>query len=135
MKKNHLLRTILLSTLFALLSIVLMTPVASAHTATSARRAATATGQTPASNQNVNIVTRHGKAVFSPTVVHCNAHDLTNPCFTLTNTTNVPQQLVFHGHNSLILGPGVYMTFGFGQGVFIYSLKSNPHAHLTVLSS
>ncbi len=134
MKKNHVLRTVFLSAVLALLAIILMTPVASAHTAAPAHGAAAATSQV-SDIPNVNIVTRHGKAVFSPTVVHCNAHDLTNPCFTLTNTTNVPQQLVFHGHNSLILGPGVYMTFGFGQGVFIYSLKSNPHAHLTVLSS
>ena len=133
MKKNYMLRTVLLSAVFALLAIVLMTPIASAHTAAPAHGAATS--QVPASVPNVNIVTMHGKAVFSPTVVHCNAHDLTNPCFTLTNTTNVPQQLVFHGHNSLILGPGVYMTFGFGLGVFSLGLKSNPPAHLTVLSS
>ena len=135
MKKNHMLRTVFLSAVLALLAIVLMTPVASAHTATSARGAAAATDQIPASTQNVNIVIRHGKAVYSPTVVHCNAQDLTNPCFTLTNTTNVSQQLVIQGHPSLILRPGVYVKFFVGQGVVIYNLKSNPHAHLAAISS
>ena len=130
MNKNHILRTILLSTVFALLAVVFLTSTVSAHATVPAQGAATS--QVPAAVPNVNIVIEHGKAVFSPIVVHCKANDFTNPCFTLTNTTNVPQQLVFHGHNSLILGPGVYMTFGFGQGVFIYSLQSNPQALLTV---
>ena len=47
MKKSRMLRTVLLSTVFALLTIVLMTPVASAHTAAPAHRAATATGLVP----------------------------------------------------------------------------------------
>ncbi len=38
MKKSHMLRTVLLSTVFALLTIVLMIPVASAHTAAPALR-------------------------------------------------------------------------------------------------
>ena len=135
MRKNRMLLTVLLSTVFALLTIVLMTPVASAHTAAPAHRAVTATSQIPTTLPNVNIVTRHGKAVFSPTVVHCNGHDFTHPCFTLTNMTNVPEQVVFHGHPYVILRPGASITSGFGTGVFILSLKSNPHAHLTVISS
>ncbi len=131
MKKHHMLRTVLLSTVFALLTIVLLTPAASAHTAIPVHRAATATSQIP-DIPNVNIVIRHGKAVFSPTVVHCKANDL---CFTLTNTTNVSQQLVIQGHPSGILGPGVYIKLIVGPGVPSLSLKSNPHAHLTVISS
>jgi len=137
MKKNSIFRTFLLSTVFALLAVFLMAPVVSAQTATPSHRAATATSQVVARVPNVNIVIRHGKAVFSPTVVHCNAHDFKNPCFTLTNTTKVPQELVLRGHGIVILGPGEEQTGGFfvGQGVTIFSLKSNPHAHLTAISS
>ena len=41
MKKHHMLRTVLLSTVFALLTIVLLTPAASAHTSAHAHAAAT----------------------------------------------------------------------------------------------
>jgi len=132
MKKNRMFQTLLLSTVLSLLAVVLLTSTVSAHSAVSAH--AVATGQVP-DIANVNIITTQGKAVFSPTVVHCNAHDLTAPCFTLTNTTNVSQQLIIQGHNSLILGPGVYVRFFVGPGVVSYSLKSNRHAHLTALSS
>jgi len=131
MKKHHMLRTVLLSTVFALLTIVLLTPAASAHTAAPAHAAATPTSLVP-DIPNVNIVIRHGKAVFSPTVVHCKANDL---CFTLTNTTNEPQQLITQGHPSPILGPGVYIKLIVEPGVLSLSLKSNTHAHLTVISS
>jgi len=134
MQKNHKLRTILLSTVFALLAIALMTPAASAHTATSAHGAATATSQIPANGQNVNIVTKHGKAVFTPNVVHCNAQDFTKPCFTLTNTTNVPQGLIVQG-NTFNLWPGEDLKFIFGPGVITFGLKSNRHAHLTIITS
>ncbi len=62
MKKHHLLRTVLLSAVFALLTLVLLTPAASAHTAAPAHAAATSLA--PASVPDVNIVIRHGKAVF-----------------------------------------------------------------------
>lgn len=60
--------------------------------------------------------------------------DLRPPCFTLINTTNVPRQLVIQGHPSLILRPGVDVKF-FIDGVVIYGLESNPHAHLTAMAS
>ena len=115
--------------MFALLTVVLLTPAASAHTAAPAHVAATRLA--PASVPNVNIVIKHGKAAFSSTVVHCKANDL---CFTLTNLTNVRQQLVIQGLPSLILGPGVDQYFSFGLGVFSLSLKSNPQARLIVLA-
>ncbi len=62
MKKHHMLRTVLLSAVFALLTIVLLTPAASAHT--SAHAHAAATSLAPASVPNVNIVIGHGKAVL-----------------------------------------------------------------------
>jgi hypothetical protein len=70
MKKNHMLRTVLLSVVFALLAIVLMTPVASAHTAAPARGVATATSQVP-DIPHVNIVTQHHRSVFSSSTIHC----------------------------------------------------------------
>ena len=87
MRKNRMLRTVLLSTVFALLTIVLMTPVASAHTAALAYKTATATSQVP-DIPNVNIVTRHHRSVFSPSTIHCKSRS-GQACFTITNG---PQQ-------------------------------------------
>ena len=108
MKKNHMLRTILLSTVFALQAIVLMTPVASAHTAVPAHRAANVTRQVP-DIPNVNIVREHGRSVFSPSTIHCKAHGLNKPCFTLTNTTDKDQQVLYkgpHGEAVATIPPG-----------------------------
>ena len=150
MKKNHMLRTVLLSIVFVLLAIVLMTPVASGHTVASARGAATATSQVP-DIPHVNIIRSHGRSVFSPSTIHCKGRSgqvgftITNTTnvpqqsgqagFTITNTTDKDQQIGVQGHNTLILGPGVEVRLIVAPGVYIYSLKSNPHAHLTIIAS
>ena len=133
MKKSHMLRTVLLSTVFALLTIVLMAPVASAHMAAPAHRAATATSQVP-DIPNVNIVTQHHRSVFSSSTIHCKGRS-GQVGFTITNTTDKDQQIGVQGHNTLILGPGVEVRLIVAPGVYIYSLKSNPHAHLTIIAS
>jgi hypothetical protein len=147
MKKSHMLRTVLLSTVFILLAIVLMTPVASAHTAAPARGTATATSQVP-DIPNVNIVTQHHRSVFSSSTIHCKGRSgqvgfsITNgpqqsgqAGFTITNTTDKDQQIGVQGHNTLILGPGVEVRLIVAPGVYMYSLKSNRLAHLTIIAS
>ncbi|HET8853414.1 MAG TPA: hypothetical protein VFN02_12890 [Ktedonobacteraceae bacterium] len=130
MKKHHMLRTVLLSTVFALLTIVLLTPAASAHATVPAHVAATC--QVPTVVPCVNIVIKHGKAVFSPTVVHCKA------CIfiAITNLTNVTQKVLFGGKMFIAIPPG-FVTFinPSELGTHFVGLKSNPHARLTVLSS
>jgi hypothetical protein len=141
MKKSHLFRTVLLSTVFALLAVFLMTPAASAQTTTSARGAAIS--QISTDFPEVNIVIKHGKAVFSPSTIHCKA------CFLIiiTNSTNVDQELLFGkahivGSPSLVLPPeDSYNLFQSSYnnasraGRFVVGLKSNPHARLIILSS
>ncbi len=137
MHKHRLLRTVLLSTVFALLAIFLMTPVASAHTAAPAHGDATATGQIPAV-PNVNIVTKHHKSEFSPTTVQCKAHGLnTNqPCFTVTNTTDKDQQLIFKGKVLITIPSGTVANItASNAGVGFLSLHANPQAVLTVIAS
>ncbi len=141
MKKSHLFRTVLLSTVFALLAIVLMVPAASAHTAAPAHGAAAS--QILTDFPRVNIVIKHGKAVFSPSTIHCKA------CIAIviTNLTNVDQELLFGkvlitGYSSLVLLPG--LTFFLSPssyinasraGRFVVGLKSNPPMRLIILSS
>ncbi len=134
MNKNHILRTILLSTVFALLAVVFLTSTVSAHATVPAQGAATS--QVPTAVPNVNIVIRHGKAVFSPSTIHCKAHGPKKPCFTITNLTNATQQILFTGASAMTstsLAPG-FVT-GFiplnPPGVGLLRLKSNPQALLT----
>ncbi len=135
MHKYHMLRTVLLSTVFALLTIVLMTPVASAYTATSAHGDATATGQIPAV-PNVNIVINHGKAVFSPSTIHCKARGLKKACINVTNLTSVTQKTLFRGKTLGTIPPYVInFISASGPGVYFVGLKSNPQAVLTLIAS
>jgi len=142
MKKSHMFRTVLLSTVFALLAVFLMTPAASAHTAAPAHRAATS--QISTDSPEVNIVIKHGKAVFSPSTIHCKACILID----ITNLTNVNQEILFGkvhigGSSSSVLIPGISFILLFPSsyinasraGRFVVGLKSNPHAHLIILSS
>ncbi len=137
MHKHRLLRTVLLSTVFALLAIVLMTPVASAHTAAPAHGAATATSQIPAV-PNVNIDTQHHRSVFSATTVHCKARGLSadKPCFTLTNTTDKDQLVLFKGRVIVTIPSGGVANISVSNaGVGFVSLHANPQAVLTVIAS
>ncbi len=138
MKKNRMLRTVLLSTVFALLTIVLMTPVASAHTAAPAHRAVTATSQVP-DIPNVDIVTRHGRSVFSPSTIHCQGRGSKQACFTITNLTGKSQIVLFNGLNgetSATIPSGFVESFvTLRPGLDLFRLQANPQALLTVLLS
>ena len=135
MRKNRMLRTVLLSTVFALLTIVLMTPVASAHAAISAHRAATAASQIP-DIPNVNIITRHHRSVFSQGTVDCHIQG-EQPCLTITNLTHKPQVLLNLGDTVVTLQPGqtVLLHVTAGPATYPVRLKANPQAILNVLAS
>ncbi len=139
MKKNHMLRTILLSTVFALLTIVLLTPVASAHTAAPAHRAATSTGQVP-DIPNVDIITRNHRSVFSTSTIHCKSQS-GQACFTLTNLTQKTQQVLYNGTKGQAVAtipPGSVEGFGPvnpGPSIALFRLQANPQALLTAISS
>jgi len=135
MHKHHLLRTVLLSTMFVLLAVFLITPVTSAHTATSAQRAATATSQIPAL-PNVNIITFHHRSVFSQGKVDCHIQGH-QPCLTITNLTNKPQVLLNIGSTVVTLQPGqtTFIHVTAGPGTYPVTLKSNPDETLHVIAS
>jgi hypothetical protein len=135
MKKNRMLPTILLSSVLALLAVVLMTPVASAHTAAAIHRAVTATSQIP-DIPNVNIITRHHRSVFSQDAVDCHIQG-EQPCLTITNLTHKPQVLLNLGDTVVTLQPGqvTFIHAIAGPGTYPVSLKANPQAILNVLAS
>ncbi len=139
MKKSHLLRTVLLSTVFALLTIVLIAPVASAHTVTPAHRVATATSQVP-DIPNVDIVRSHGRSVFSPSTIHCKARS-GQACFTLTNLTQKTQQVLYngtHGQAVATIPPGSgegFSPVNLGPSIGFFRLQANPQALLTAIAS
>jgi hypothetical protein len=135
MHKHHLLRTVLLSTMFALLAVFLIAPVTSAHTATSAQRAATATGQIPAL-QNVNIITFHHRSVFSQGTVHCNLQS-GKVCLTITNLTNKPQALLNMGSTVGTIQPGQakFIRLTTGPGTYLVTLKANQDETLHIIAS
>lgn len=133
MNKNRVLRTILLSAVFALLVGVLLTSTVNAQTAVPAHGAAS---EVPAALPNVNIVKTHGKSVFSPTTVHCKARGLKKACFTITNTTNKTQQVLFKGKIIATISPGSATGItASNPGLAFVRLKSNPQALLTVQAS
>jgi hypothetical protein len=135
MHKHHLLRTVLLSTMFALLAVFLMTPVASAHTTAPDHGAATATSQIPAM-PNVNIIILHHRPVFSQGTVHCHiqSHRL---CITLTNLTNKPQALLNQGSTVGTIQPGqaTFIHVTAGPGTYPVTLKSNQDETLHIIAS
>jgi len=138
MKKNRMLRTVLLSTVFALLTIVLMTPVASAHMAAPAHRAATATSQVP-DVPNVNIVTKNGRSVFSSSTIHCKGRGSKQACFTITNLTGKSQIVLFNGSNgetSVTIPSGFVESIAAVRlGLGLFRLHANAQALLIVISS
>ncbi len=139
MKKNRMLRTVLLSTMFALLTIVLLTPVASAYTAAPAHRTATTTSQIP-DIPNVDIITRHHRSVFSSSTIHCKSSS-GQACFTLTNLTQKTQQVLYNGTKGQVVAPippGSGAGFGPvnpGPSIGLFRLQANPQALLTAISS
>jgi hypothetical protein len=135
MKKNRMLRTVLLSTVFALLTIVLITPVASAHTAVPAHRAATMTSQVP-DIPNVNIITRHGRSVFSATTVHCKARGLQNVCFNVTNLTHKTQRVIWLRKVLATIPPGAVAGLATsGPNATSFTLQANSQAVLIAIAS
>ncbi len=139
MKQNRDLPTVLLSTMFAFLAVVLLTPVASAHTTVPSHRTATATSQVP-DIPNVNIVTSHHRSVFSPSTIHCQSSS-GQACFTLTNLTQKTQQVLYNGTKGQAVAPippGSATGFGPekpGPSTGLFRLQANPQALLTAISS
>jgi hypothetical protein len=134
MTKSRMLRTILLSTVFALLAIVLLASTASAHRATPAQGATTS--QIPAAVPNVNIVREGGRSVFSATTVHCKARGLQNACFTITNLTQKTQQVIWKGKVLATIPPGAIAGLGTdGPNMTFFTLHANPQAILIAIAS
>jgi hypothetical protein len=135
MKKNCMLRTALLSTVLALLTIVLMTPVASAHAAAPAHRTATATSQVP-DLPNVIIIRKHHRSVFSATIVRCKALGLQNACFTVTNLTHKTQRVIWRGKVLATIPPGAVAGLATsGPNVTSFTLQANSQAVLIAIAS
>ena len=130
MKKNSMLRTVLLSTVFALLAVFLLTPVAGAHTTAPTHRAAAATSQVP-HIPNVDII---GNS-FSQSTVHCIAAD--NPCFKITNKSKDDQGIFNDGKTIATLRPGQVerISVESGPGTYLVTLASNQDAMLFIIAS
>ncbi len=134
MNKFHILRTILLSTVFALLAVVLLASTASAHTTVPAQGAVAS--QIPAALPNVNIVREGGRSVFSATTVHCKARGLQNTCFTLTNLTQKTQQVIWKGKVLATIPPGASAGLSTsGPNMTFFTLHANPQAILIAIAS
>src|SRR5579863_2852125 len=107
MNKNRTLRTVVLSVFsvaLTILALVLMTPVASAHTTASGYRIVTATSDIPAV-PNVNIIKKNGKSNFSESEVDC-LFQSGQPCASITNLTFKDQEIDNLGHTVGTLHPG-----------------------------
>jgi hypothetical protein len=134
MNKNHIVRNTFLSIVFALFTIVLLVPVASAHTTPTTHETANSVTQT--NLPSVNIVTVNGSAVFSSPTIHCKAQGLQTPCFTISNTTNATQVLLFKGTALLTIPSGYIGNISLsGAGVAFFRLQSNPQTQLTAIAS
>lgn len=134
MNQTRIPRTVLFSILIAILAGVFLTSAVSAHTALPAPTLTHS--QVAASVPNVNIVSQKGKAIFSPTTVHCKARGLKKTCYTLSNKTKVTQTVLFRGKTLVTLRPGqVFAVGSSSRGTFIDRLKSNAQAMLMVIAS
>jgi methionine-rich copper-binding protein CopC len=125
MKKNHMLRNIFLSSVLAMLAIMLMTPLASAHTSTSSERAVAASNQI-AAVQNVNIVAKNNRDVFSQSTVQYQI-EKSKLCVQITNLTNQVQVVENLGHTVVVLQPGQVglISVTSGPGTYPLSLAMN----------
>ncbi len=133
MKMNHMLRTIVLSTVFTLLAVFLMTPVASAHIAAPAYGAATATSQVPDAS-NVDIITVNHRSEYSEGTVGC-GYQSGQPCIQITNRTN-KTQVVINGAPIATLQPGQSVgIIPVGPGTYPFTLDANDQAMLTMIVS
>ena len=129
MKKNHVLRTVLLSSVFALLAVFLLTPIVSAH------RATTVISQVP-DIPTVAIITRHHRSMFSQSTVNCQIQ-AGQPCLIITNMTRKIQVVLNLGHTLGTLQPGqsALISVSAGPGIYPMSLKANSQAILDVIAS
>lgn len=138
MIKHRTLRTVILSTLLALLSVSFLTFTASAQSVAPARSApgvSTRIVSVPqASNPNSNIkLTRRGKAVFKPKKLACQQVQ-GQSCHTITNTTNETVAVYLNGNFFFNSAPGQVNSFFYGgPGTYVYTIpNTNPKAKLTV---
>jgi len=135
MKKNHMLRTLILSSVLAILAIMLMTPIASAHTSISTSRVVTATSEIPAI-PNVNIVVRNHRYAFSQSALQCKIQR-SGLCLRITNLTNKVQEVDNLGHFVVVLQPGRVglISVSTGPGTYPLNLATNNQATLDVVVS
>ena len=135
MQKSHVLRTVFLSTVFALLTVFLMTPVASAHTTALAHRAATVTSQVPHAS-NVDIITASGRSEFSQSSVDCTFQS-GQPCVMITNRTHKPQEIDQEGGSAVAtFQPGQAVgIIAPAQGTYRLILAVNNQATLNITAS
>ena len=138
MIKLRTLRTVLLSTLLALLTVSFLTFTASAQTVSPAHAGPGVSTQVvtvPLSNNpNSNIkLTRRGHAVFKPKKLHCQQIQ-GQSCNTITNTTNETVAVYLNGNFFFNSAPGQVNSFFYGSaGTYVYTIpNTNPKAHLTV---
>ncbi len=87
---------------------------------------------TPSKLVGVDIVKRHGKAVYVPTILHLKV----NQHFNSLNDTNVTQTETWHGQPLVSIPPHQnIVAWWTGKGTYILGLQSNPHAKLTIIVS
>jgi hypothetical protein len=138
MIKLRTLRTVILSTLLALLSVSFLTltagaqPVAPTHTGpgVSTRVVTVPLSNNPNSNIKLN---KKGKAVFHPKKLACKQIQ-GQSCHTMTNTTSLTIDVYLNGSYFFTSAPGQVNSFFYGgAGTYVYTIpNTNPKAKLTV---
>jgi hypothetical protein len=138
MIKLRTLRTVILSTLLALLTMGFFTFTASAQTVAPSHvgpGVSTSVVTVPLSNNpNSNIkLNKKGKAVFKPKKLACQQIQ-GQSCHTITNTTNETIAVYLNGNFFFNSAPGQVNSFFYGSaGTYVYTIpNTNPKAKLTV---
>lgn len=138
MIKRQTLRTVILSTLLALLSVSFLTFTASAQSVApahgvsgvSTRVVTVPLSSNPNSNMKLN---KRGKVVFKPKKLVCQQIQ-GQSCHTITNTTNQTIAVYLNGTFFFNSDPGQVNSFFYGSaGTYVYTIpNTNPKAKLTV---
>lgn len=135
MLTHRILRTVMLSTMLALLVVTFMTFTVSAQTLSHGPGVTVKVVTSPdSSNPNSNIkLNRHGKAVFKPKKLACQQVQ-GQSCHTITNTTNMNVDVYLNGSFFFTSAPGQVNSFFYGSpGTYVYTIpNTNPKAKLTV---
>jgi len=124
MTTNRTVRTVLLSTLLALLTAAFMIGSASAHTLTSVK------GSDAPSRRGIEQVNIVSGPRFDPHRVVMDVNDTLR----ITNRTGQTQSLTLNGNVVATLDPGQSFTHMFNmKGKFVFHLASHPHVKLVVI--